>query len=202
MPPSYILAIDQGTTGTRAALFDNAGRVHGSAAREITQHYPQPGRVEHDAEEIWTSVEATIAESLAISAIPPNQIAAIGVTNQRETVVVWDRATRAPLAPAIVWQDRRTAAFCRDRQSDQPWLAECTGLVLDPYFSATKLHWLFAQHPEWRTRSNLACGTVDAFLTFRLTGGAVYATDVTNASRTLLLNLKTAAWDDDLCRYF
>lgn len=202
MAPSYILAIDQGTTGTRTVIFDDGGRPRGSAAREITQHYPQPGWVEHDAEEIWRSVETTIAESLAAAAIRPDQIAAIGVTNQRETVVVWDRATGTPLGRAIVWQDRRTAAFCRERQSDQPWLAERTGLVLDPYFSATKLHWLFEQHADWRARTDLACGTVDAFLTFRLTGGAVYATDVTNASRTLLLNLKTAAWDEDLCRYF
>jgi glycerol kinase len=202
---AYILVIDQGTTSTRAVVFDDSCRVCGNAAREIRQHYPQPGWVEHDAEEIWNSAQATISEALSAAGIVPNQIAAIGLSNQRETVVLWDRKTGRPVAHAIVWQDRRTAPFCRERQSDEKWLTERTGLILDPYFSATKLNWLLTQNPEWRThlgRGDLACGTIDSYLLFRLTGGAVYATDVTNASRTLLLNLRTTAWDEELCRYF
>ncbi len=202
---AYVLVIDQGTTSTRAVVFDDSCRACGNASREIRQHYPQPGWVEHDAEEIWNSVQATISEVLPAAGILPNQIAAIGLSNQRETVVVWDRKSGRPMARAIVWQDRRTAPFCRDHHSDEKWLTERTGLILDPYFSATKLNWLLTQNPEWRTRverGELACGTIDSYLLFRLTGGAVYATDVTNASRTLLLNLRSTAWDEELCQYF
>jgi glycerol kinase len=205
MQTSTVLAIDQGTTSTRALVYDQAGRCLGSAAQELTQHYPQPGWVEHDAEEIWQSVSAVIPRALEQAGIAPDQVAAIGLTNQRETGVLWERATGKPVARALVWQDRRTADFCRQHQTDEAWLSARTGLVLDPYFSATKLHWQLEQAPALRARAEsgrLAWGTVDSFLIWRLTGGKVHATDVTNASRTLLFNLQSAAWDDELCRYF
>ena len=205
MPPLYILSIDQGTTSTRAVVYDATGRACGSASRELTQHYPQPGWVEHDADEIWDSVREVTPRALAAAGIDAKQLAAIGVTNQRETVVVWERDTGRPVARAIVWQDRRTADFCREHQADQDWIQQRTGLVLDPYFSATKLRWLLRQDAGLRTRAEagrLACGTIDTFLLWRLTNGRVHATDRSNASRTLLLNLTTVAWDDELCRYF
>lgn len=205
MPPAFILSIDQGTTSTRAVVYDAAGKVCGSAARELAQHYPQPGWVEHDAEEIWASVCEVTPRALAAARVDPKQLTAIGVTNQRETVVVWDRDTGRPVARAIVWQDRRTSDFCRERRGDREWIQKKTGLVLDPYFSATKLRWLLQQDASLRARAEagrLLCGTIDTFLLWRLTAGRVHATDRSNASRTLLLNLTTAAWDDDLCRYF
>ena len=201
----HVLAIDQGTTSTRAVVYDESGRALGSGSRELTQFFPRPGWVEHDADEIWQSVRDVVPAALAAAGVNAAQLAGIGVTNQRETVVVWDRATSTPLCKAIVWQDRRTADFCHEHQSDRNWLNEKTGLVLDPYFSATKLRWLLLHHPDWRPRAErgeLAAGTIDSFLIARLTGGAAHVTDVTNASRTLLLNLRTAAWDDELCRYF
>jgi glycerol kinase len=200
-----VLAIDQGTTNTRALVYDVRGQVVGSAARELTQHYPREGWVEHDPEEIWSSTIAVVKEAVAAAGVQARQIAAVGLTNQRETVVLWDRATLRPLAPAIVWQDRRTSDFCQPHQGDAAWLTERTGLVLDPYFSATKIRWLLEKEPAWRARAEkgeLACGTIDSFLIARLTSGRVHATDVTNASRTLLMNLHTGAWDDELCRYF
>jgi glycerol kinase len=203
--PRYILAIDQGTTSTRVVVFDDRGRVVGSAARELKQYYPQPGWVEHDPTEIWDSVRELMSEAVRAAKIDAKDIAGIGITNQRETVVAWERSSGKPLARAIVWQDRRTAEFCRQRRADSKWLGERTGLVLDPYFSATKLHWLLERHPDWRPRADrgeLSAGTVDSYLMARLTGGAVNATDVTNASRTLLLNLERAAWDDELLTYF
>jgi glycerol kinase len=205
MPPSYVLALDQGTTSTRAVVYDEAGRSRGSAGRELTQHYPRPGWVEHDAEEIWASVREVVPRALAEAGVEAGALAAVGVTNQRETVVLWERDTGRPLARAVVWQDRRTADFCRERAADEPWLRERTGLVLDPYFSATKFRWLLQQDAQWRARAEagrLACGTVDTFLLWRLTGGRAHVTDRTNASRTLLLGLRTAAWDEELCRYF
>jgi glycerol kinase len=205
MPGTHILAIDQGTTSTRAVVYDQAGRSTGSAAQELTQHYPRPGWVEHDAEEIWQSVAAVVPKALEAASVKPRDLAAIGLTNQRETNVLWERAGGKPVARALVWQDRRTADFCREHKSDEPWITKRTGLVLDPYFSATKLHWLLEQAPELRNRASagqLAWGTIDSFLIWRLTGGRVHATDVTNASRTLLLNLATVAWDDEMCRYF
>ena len=205
MSAPCILSIDQGTTSTRAVVHDSAGNTCGSAARELAQHYPRPGWVEHDAEEIWQSVAEVVPKALAAAGAEPRQLAAIGLTNQRETIVLWDRRTGRPVSRAIVWQDRRTADFCRQRKGDEPWIYERTGLVLDPYFSATKVRWLLDQEPRWRSAAEageLACGTVDSFLIWRLTNGKVHATDVTNASRTLLLNLRTTAWDDDLCRYF
>ncbi|MCS6850191.1 MAG: glycerol kinase GlpK [Gemmataceae bacterium] len=205
MTPSHVLAIDQGTTGTRAVVYDRQARVAGSAAIELTQHYPQPGWVEHDGEEIWQSVATVVPRALAAAGIDGRDLAAVGLTNQRETTLVWERATGRPVARAIVWQDRRTIDFCRSHHRDEVWLHAKTGLVLDPYFSATKLRWLLEHDPDIRANAaagRLAFGTVDSFLIHRLTGGAVHATDASNASRTLLLNLDTARWDDDLCRYF
>jgi glycerol kinase len=205
MSGPYLLAIDQGTTSTRAVVYDGKGQPHGVSARELTQHYPQPGWVEHDLEEIWQGVRAVVPEALAKADIEADALVAVGVTNQRETSALWERGTGKPLARAIVWQDRRTADFCRDRQGDERWLHQRTGLVLDPYFSATKIRWLLQQGAGWRARAEageLACGTIDAFLIWRLTGGRAHATDRSNASRTLLLNLHSAQWEDDLCRYF
>src|SRR5262249_52957424 len=205
MSKKHVLAIDQGTTSTRAVVYDEAGRSLGSASREFTQHYPQPGWVEHDADEIWQTVVEVVPQALDAARIDAKDLAAMGLTNQRETTVLWDRASGRPIGRAIVWQDRRTADFCRNHKNDEAWLYEHTGLVLDPYFAATKMRWLLDQDPQWRTaaeKGKLACGTVDSFLMWRLTGGRVHATDVTNASRTLLLNLRTTTWDDELCRYF
>ncbi len=145
MAASHILAIDQGTTSTRAVIYDSSGHVRGSSARELTQHYPHPGWVEHDAGEIWQSVAEVVPVALEAAAISAGDIAAIGLTNQRETTVLWDRASSQPVARAIVWQDRRTADFCRERQADEESIWRQTGLVLDPYFSATKIHWLLQQ---------------------------------------------------------
>jgi glycerol kinase len=205
MAKTHILAIDQGTTSTRAVIYGADGQTRGSAARELSQHYPQPGWVEHDADEIWQSVIVVVAEALAVAGISARELAAIGITNQRETTMLWDRASGRPVARAIVWQDRRTSDFCRRHKSDEPWLTERTGLVFDPYFSGTKIKWLLDQETQRRTAATagrIACGTIDSFLIWRLTGGKVHATDVTNASRTLLLNLHSTAWDDELCRYF
>jgi glycerol kinase len=200
-----LLAIDQGTTSTRAVVFDEAGRNLGAAAAEFPQHYPRPGWVEHDAEEIWRGVADVVPRALAAAKVDAKRLTAVGLTNQRETAVLWERATGRPLARALVWQDRRTADFCRQRKADEPWLRERTGLVLDPYFSGTKLRWLLDELDAGRAQAESgrwAAGTVDSFLAWRLTGGRVHATDVSNASRTLLLNLHSAAWDDELCRYF
>jgi glycerol kinase len=205
MAASYLLAIDQGTTGTRVVVYDNDGKPRGTAVRELTQHYPRPGWVEHDAEEIWQSVIDLVPAALAAASIEARQLTALGLTNQRETAVVWDRADGKPVCRAIVWQDRRTGDFCRERKGDEAWIQQRTGLVLDPYFSATKVRWLLHQEAGLRARAEagrLAFGTVDSFLVWRLTGGRVHATDRTNASRTLLLNLRSAQWDPDLCRYF
>ncbi|HBI44227.1 MAG TPA: glycerol kinase [Planctomycetales bacterium] len=205
MATAYVLAVDQGTTSTRAVVYDETGRSLGTASRELNQHYPRPGWVEHDPEEIWASVREVVPQSLALAGVEGRQLTAIGITNQRETVVLWERAGGRSVAPAVVWQDRRTADFCRQRHADEPWISERTGLVLDPYFSATKIRWLLDQDAQLRARAaagDLACGTIDSFLIARLTGGQVHATDATNASRTLLLNLHTGSWDDELCRYF
>ncbi|MDB5309080.1 MAG: glpK [Gemmataceae bacterium] len=206
MPSPLILSIDQGTTSSRAVVYDPATfAVVGSAQQEIEQHYPKDGWVEHEPEDIWYSVARTVREALATAGRSPADVAAVGITNQRETVVVWDRATGRPVHRAIVWQDRRTTDFCRAHAADQPWLTERTGLVLDPYFSGTKLHWLLEHRPDLKPaagRGDLACGTVDAFLIWRLTGGRAHATDASNASRTLLFNIHLMQWDDDLLRYF
>lgn len=206
MTAPLILALDQGTTSTRAVVYDaHTFAVLGTARQEIEQYYPRDGWVEHEPEDIWYSVARTAREALARSGRDPRTVAAIGLTNQRETVVLWERATGRAVGRAIVWQDRRTTAFCRDRAADQPWLTTRTGLVLDPYFSATKLHWLLENVSGLRpaaARGDLACGTIDAFLIARLTGGRTHATDTTNASRTLLFNIHELSWDDDLLRYF
>ena len=153
MTTAYLLAVDQGTTSTRAVVYDDAGRAVGAASRELTQHYPRPGWVEHDAEEIWASVREVVPQALALAGVEGRRLTALGITNQRETVVLWERAGLRPVAPAIVWQDRRTADFCRQRHGDEPWIGERTGLVLDPYFSATKIRWLLGQDAALRGRA-------------------------------------------------
>ena len=199
----YVLALDQGTTSSRSLLFDAQGRVAALAQREFTQHFPRPGWVEHDATEIWESQRATIVDALRAAGATARDIAAVGITNQRETTVLWDRATGEPVAPAIVWQDRRTAAACEQLRAagHEPEISARTGLLLDPYFSGTKLSWLLDQIPGARARAErgeLAFGTIDSWLLFKLSGHRHHVTDVTNASRTLLLNLRTATWDDRL----
>jgi glycerol kinase len=191
-----ILAIDQGTTGTTCLVVDRAGNVVGSGYREIPQHYPRPGWVEHDADEIWRSVLDVGSSALRDAGVDARRLEAIGIANQRETVVAWDRSDGRPLARAIVWQDRRTAARCDELrgQGHEPLVRERTGLLLDPYFSGTKLEWLFR---EGGVPESAAVGTVDSWLAFKLTGEHV--TDPSNASRTLLYDLRRRAWDDDLC---
>ena len=199
----YILALDQGTTSSRAILFDPAGRIVAKQQQEFPQGFPQPGWVEHDPEAIWGSQLAVAQAVLRIQRVTAAQIAAIGITNQRETTLLWDRATGVPVGPAIVWQDRRTAGIC-DRLRAEGWAVRIqakTGLVVDAYFSATKLQWLLDHIPGARARAargELAFGTVDSFLIWRLTGGRVHCTDVSNASRTMLFNIHTLAWDSDL----
>jgi glycerol kinase len=203
----HILAIDQGTTSTRCLVFDRQRRVVGMAQREFAQHYPADGWVEHDAEEIWRDTEATLREALARAGIATADVAAIGITNQRETAVIWDRATGVPIHAAIVWQDRRTAQFCaklRDAGHEDTIQAR-TGLRLDPYFSATKIAWLLDNVPGARARAEageLAFGTIDSFLLWRLTGGAAHKTDATNASRTLLYDIHRQAWSPELLDLF
>jgi glycerol kinase len=199
----YILALDQGTTSSRAILFDRAGDILGVAAKELTQHYPQSGLVEHDATEIWQSQRAVAREVLQTNNVSPHDIAAIGITNQRETTVLWDRESGQPLHRAIVWQDRRTADFCDQLRLDghTETIAEKTGLVIDPYFSGTKLRWLLDHIPGARLRAErgeLAFGTIDSWLLWNLTGGQHHITDVSNASRTMLMNLSTLQWDEQL----
>ncbi|HVL12181.1 MAG TPA: glycerol kinase GlpK [Gemmata sp.] len=206
MASPVVLAIDQGTTSTRAVVFDPANfAVLGSAQQEIEQHYPKDGWVEHEPEDIWYSVARTVREALANANRDPKSVAAVGITNQRETVVVWDRATGRAVHKAVVWQDRRTTDFCRERAADQPMLTAKTGLVLDPYFSGTKLRWLLenvAGVKDAAAAGKLAAGTIDSFLIWRLTGGASHVTDATNASRTLLFNIHDMTWDDELLKYF
>ncbi len=205
MRANHILAIDQGTTSTRSIIFDADARAVASAQREFEQHYPERGWVEHDPEDIWRDTLATAREAVAKSGIGAAGIAAIGITNQRETVVVWDRATGAPIHNAIVWQDRRTAETCARLKADgaEPLVRERTGLLLDPYFSGTKLAWILDTVPGARVRAEkgeLAFGTIDSFLLWRLTGGKVHATDVTNAGRTMLYDIRRQQWDPELLR--
>jgi glycerol kinase len=206
--PDLILALDQGTTSTRAIAFRAPSLVPVAIARrELPQSYPQPGWVEHDPETICRDSVAVLREALAAAGGRPSDVAAIGITNQRETTLLWDRASGAPVAPAIVWQDRRTAEACGalSDAGHEPLIAARTGLLLDPYFSATKLAWLLDNVPNARARAeqgDLAFGTVDTFLLWRLTGGAVHATDATNASRTALYDITRGDWDDDLLRLF
>ena len=203
----YVLALDQGTTGSTALVLDRRGRVCGRGYAELPQHFPEPGRVEHDPERIWSSVLAATRQALAAARVPARALAAIGVTNQRETVVLWDRRTGEPLGRAIVWQDRRTAARCEAlrRAGRETMIRRTTGLVCDPYFSATKLEWWLAHDARARrlaAAGRLAFGTVDSWLVWRLTGGAVHATDPTNASRTMLYGLRSRRWEPSLLRLF
>ena len=201
---THILAIDQGTTSSRAIIFDATLRVVASAQEEFTQHYPQSGWVEHDPADLWSTVAGTARAAIERARLTPAQIGAIGITNQRETTLLWDRATGQPLHRAIVWQDRRTADTCKALADagHSPMITARTGLLLDPYFSGTKLKWLLDHIPDARARAakgELAFGTVDTWLIWNLTGGAVHATDATNAARTMLYNIKTGHWDADIC---
>ncbi len=199
----HVLAIDQGTTSTRAILFDEQARAIATAQREFPQHYPQAGWVEHETQDIWRDTLAVAREALA--GVPLAQVAAIGIANQRETVVIWDRATGEAIHRAIVWQDRRTAETCAALKGEgvEAMVTDRTGLLLDPYFSATKAAWMLDHVPGARVRAergDLAFGTIDSFLLWRLTGGQVHATDVTNAGRTLLYDIRRQCWDEELCR--
>ncbi|WP_261569981.1 glycerol kinase GlpK [Frankia gtarii] len=204
---SVVAAVDQGTTGTTVCLLDRDGRVAGRGYTEIHPSFPRPGRVEQDPEELWRSVVDTVNAALADADLRPTDLAALGITNQRETTVVWERSSSTPVGPAIVWQDRRTAAHCERLAAGGHAAAvgDRTGLVLDPYFSATKIGWILDRDPALRRRAGrgeIAFGTVDSWLVWKLTGGAVHVTDVTNASRTLLLDLATAAWAPDMLDLF
>ena len=201
----YVLALDQGTSSSRAIVFDRRGRAVATAQQEFTQHYPQPGWVEHDPRDLWNSIRRTALGAVAEANLTGKNISALGITNQRETTLLWDRRTGRPLHRAIVWQDRRTAELCAQlkRRELEPLFTRKTGLVLDPYFSGTKLRWLLDHIPGARRRAEkgeLAFGTVDTWLLWQLTGGRIHATDASNASRTLLLNLSTGEWDDELLK--
>jgi glycerol kinase len=203
----YILAVDQGTTSTRAIVFDADGAPVATAQEEFRQIYPHPGWIEHDPNDIWQTTLSTMRAVLAQAALGASDIAGVGITNQRETTVVWSRATGEPLCNAIVWQDRRTADFCERLLADggEKIIAERTGLLIDSYFSATKLRWILDNIAGARARAErgeLAFGTVDSYLLWRLTRGAAHVTDATNASRTLLFNIHTGEWDDELLRLF
>lgn len=206
MAQPLVLSIDQGTTSTRAFVFDSAANVVALAQKAFQQHFPQPGYVEHDANEIWETVVETASKAIAEAEATGGQIVSIGITNQRETVVAWDRETLEPVGPAIVWQDRRTSALCRKLKDDgcEAIVQDRTGLLLDPYFSATKIAHILDSDQSLRSRAKdgkLAVGTIDSFLIARLTGGA-HVTDSTNASRTSLFNLANNAWDADLLDMF
>ena len=207
MTGDLLLALDQGTTSTRTIAFDAALTPLGTAQEELPQHFPAPGWVEHEPEDIWQGALTTLRDALAQTDGDARSVAGIGITNQRETTLLWDRATGRCLHRAIVWQDRRTAALCTRLREDgaEPLLTERTGLLADPYFSATKLAWLLDQVPGARAaaeRGDLAFGTVDCFLIWRLTGGRVHATDATNAARTMLFDIRRGDWDDELLRLF
>ena len=207
MTEPLILALDQGTTSTRAIVFDVHGRALGDASRPLRQSYPHDGWVEHDAEEIWNACVAVLREAVEKAGRPVADIAAIGVTNQRETVVIWDKATGRPIHPAIVWQDRRTAPTCERliKTGAEERVTEVTGLLLDPYFSGTKITWLLDNVDGARARAEageLLCGTIDSWVIWKLTGGRVHATDATNASRTLLFDIGAQRWSDEMLELF
>ncbi len=202
-----ILSIDQGTTGTTCLILDAEGEVRGRAYREFTQHFPRPGWVEHDAQEIWQVTRGAALEAVAEAGVTPGRLAGIGITNQRETVVLWDRQTGEPVHRALVWQDGRTAEMCRrmQREGREPEIRARTGLVIDPYFSATKIAWLLEHLPDLRARAEageIAAGTIDTWLIWKLSGGRLHLTDPTNASRTLLYNLESGDWDPVLLDTF
>jgi glycerol kinase len=202
--PQYILSFDQGTTSSRAIIFDQSGSIISIAQKEFTQLYPQPGWVEHDAGEIWATQLAVAVEAVSKAALKATDIAAIGITNQRETTVVWDRETGVPVHNAIVWQDRRTASLCDQLKAKSGNLIqEKTGLIVDAYFSATKIRWILDNVEGARKKAQegkLAFGTIDTWLVWKLTGGKVHATDISNASRTMLFNIHTCAWDEELLK--
>jgi glycerol kinase len=200
---TYLLAIDQGTTSTRAIIFDQGLKPVATAQQEFTQHYPAPGWVEHDPDDLWRTVLETARAAMDKAAVPPSQVAGIGITNQRETTVVWDRKTGRALHKAIVWQDRRTAPLCDALKAagHEAMITARTGLLLDPYFSATKVKWILDQHglADRAAKGELAFGTVDSFLIWHLTGGRAHVTDATNAARTMLFNIATQDWDAEIC---
>lgn len=205
MKESFIMALDAGTTSSRTVLFDGKGGIRAMAQKEFTQYFPKPGWVEHDAHEIWETQLATIREAMDKLKVGPEEIAAIGITNQRETTVVWDKATGEPVCPAIVWQCRRTAAYCdslREKGLTETIRAK-TGLIIDAYFSGTKLRWILENVPGARERAErgeLLFGTVETWLIWKLTGGRVHATDYSNASRTMLFNINSLRWDEDILK--
>lgn len=203
MSEQYILAIDEGTTSTRAIIFNHAGQQVASVAREFTQYFPKPGWVEHQAEEIWNAVQITTSTALINSAIRPDQLAAIGITNQRETTVVWDKETGRPIYPAIVWQSRQTSDIAEKLVEDgySEMIRQKTGLVIDPYFSATKIRWILDHvegAQERAEKGELLFGTIDTWLIWKLTRGKVHVTDCTNASRTMLFNIHDLTWDQEI----
>jgi glycerol kinase len=205
--PEAVLAIDQGTTGSTALVLDRDGRVLGRATEEFTQYYPQPGWVEHDPEEIWRVSLEVIGTALGNAGLADGDLRAVGITNQRETAVVWDRTTGEPLHRAIVWQSRQTADICQEIRDNglEPMITERTGLVVDPYFSGSKLKWILDRYPEARPRAEageLVFGTIDTWILYKLTGGEVFATEPTNASRTLLYDIRKLAWDPELLEIF
>lgn len=203
----YILSIDQGTTSSRAILFTKDADVFGSAQQEFSQHFPQNGWVEHDPNDIWQTVLSTSREVLADKNVKPEEIIAIGITNQRETTLVWNKKTGKPIYNAIVWQDRRTSDYCESLSTDElcQTISDKTGLLLDPYFSATKVRWILDNVEGAREQAlagELAFGTVDTYLLWQLTGGKEHRTDATNASRTMLFNIHTQQWDQELLDLF
>ena len=205
--PQYILSFDQGTTSSRAIVFDKQGSIIAVAQKEFTQIFPQPGWVEHDANEIWSTQLGVAAEAIIKAGLTVKDIAAIGITNQRETTVVWDKATGQPIHNAIVWQDRRTAEFCDSikAQGKDKLIQQKTGLVIDAYFSATKAKWILDNVEGARARAEkgeLCFGTIDTWLVWKLTNGQVHVTDVSNASRTMLYNIHDLAWDQELLNIF
>ena len=207
MSSHFILALDQGTTSSRSMIFDKNGNILATAQKEFRQIFPKAGWVEHDAEEIWSSQYGTMAEAIAKAGITMTQIAGIGITNQRETTVVWERHSGKPIYNAIVWQDRRTANYCEKLKADglsKP-IQEKTGLIIDAYFSATELKWILDNVPGARQKAQdgeLAFGTIDSWLIWNLTGTKLHITDVTNASRTMLYNIHSLSWDEELLRLF
>ena len=203
----YILALDQGTTSSRAILFDHDGGIHAVARKEFGQIFPKPGWVEHDPNELWASQVSVAAEALGRANLGPRDIAAVGITNQRETAIVWDRATGQAIYNAIVWQDRRTASFCDGLKANgcEQMIQHRTGLLIDAYFSGSKIAWILDNVPKARERARagkLAFGTVDSWLVWKLTGGRKHVTDASNASRTMLFNIHTGEWDEEILRLF